>query len=71
MGNYVDSRNRKNSFRIGLERAKKIYEFTYQIIKEAGEDVLGVIEKFCLRCMKIYGKFIETLRKNVQLLKIC
>ena len=29
---------------MGIQR-KKIYEFTYQIIKEAGEDVLGVTEK--------------------------
>ena len=32
---------------LGLDwkERKKIYEFTYQIIKEAGEDVLGVTEK--------------------------
>lgn len=32
---------------LGLDwkKRKKIYEFTYQIIKEAGEDVLGVTEK--------------------------
>ena len=52
---------------LGLDwkERKKIYEFTYQIIKEAGEDVLGVTEKILFTLYEnLFSENLESLKRK-------